>query len=97
MYSRRRQAGDRVRGLAVAVRWPQVPAPVRAMLVVMRNVLVQDRAQVPWPDDQHPVGDLGPGCPCPPFGVSVRPRLRGGIFTTSIPALASTASNAPVN
>jgi hypothetical protein len=29
------------------------------MVVVVRGVLIQDRAQVPWPGDQHPVGDLG--------------------------------------
>jgi hypothetical protein len=29
---------------------------VRATLVVVRDVLVQDRAQVPRPGDQHPVG-----------------------------------------
>jgi hypothetical protein len=52
---------------------------------------------VPWPDDQHAVGDLGPDGAYPAFGKSVRRGLRGGIFTTSIPALASTASNAPVN
>ena len=28
---------------AVAVRWPQVPGPVRAMLVIVRDVLVQDQ------------------------------------------------------
>lgn len=32
----------------------------------MRDVLVRDRVQIPRPGDQHPVGDLGPGCahPC---------------------------------
>jgi hypothetical protein len=39
----------------------------------MRDVLIQDRAQVPGPGDQHPVGDLGPGCPYPAFGIGVRP------------------------
>jgi hypothetical protein len=49
----------------------QVPAPVRAMLVVMRGVLVQDRVQVPWPGYQHPVGDLRPCCSHPAFGIGV--------------------------
>jgi hypothetical protein len=63
---------------------PQVPSPTRAMTVVMRDTLIQDRPQVPRPRDQHPVGDLSPGCADPSLGISARP-LRGGIFTTSIP------------
>ena len=34
--------------------------PVRPVPVVMGGVLIQNRAQVPLPGDQHPVGDLGP-------------------------------------
>jgi len=45
--------------------------------VVMGRVLVQDRAQVPLAEDQHPVGDLGPGGEHEPFRVSVRPRTPG--------------------
>jgi hypothetical protein len=30
------------------------------MPVVMRDVLLQDRVQIPHPGDQHPVGDLSP-------------------------------------
>ena len=44
---------------------------MRAMPVVMGYILVQDRLQVPWPGDQHPLGDLGPGCAYPVLGVSV--------------------------
>jgi hypothetical protein len=32
---------------------------VRAMAVVVRDVLVQNRPQMPQPGDQHPVGGLG--------------------------------------
>jgi hypothetical protein len=46
---------------------------VRAMVVVVRDVFIQDRAQVPRPGDQHPVGDLGPGCSHPALGKSVAP------------------------
>jgi hypothetical protein len=53
-HSRRRHVGDLGHGDVVAVRWPQIPGPVRAMLVVMADVLIQDRAQVPWPGDQQP-------------------------------------------
>ena len=63
----------------------------------MRGVLVQDHAQVPLAGDQHSVGDLGAGGAYPPLGVGVRSRLRGGIFTTSIPVPAITASNTSVN
>lgn len=59
-YPCRRLVGDRGCDAVAAVGWPQVPVPVRAMPVVMRYVLVQDRPQVPQPNDQHPVGDLSP-------------------------------------
>jgi hypothetical protein len=64
-YPRRRQVGARGHRAMVAVRWPQVPGPMRAMLVVVRDVLVQDRSQVPRPSDQNPVGDPGPDCAHP--------------------------------
>jgi hypothetical protein len=73
-YLRHRQVGARGYSDVAAVRWPQVPGPVRAMLVVTHGVVVQDRVQVPWPGDQHPIGDLGPGCAHPAFGIGVRPR-----------------------
>ena len=72
-YSRRRQVGGRGCGDVVVVRWLQVPRPVRAMLVIVRDVLLQHRPQVPWPGDQHPVGDLGPGGEYEPFGIGVAP------------------------
>jgi len=50
-YPRRRQVSDP----GAAVWRPQVHAAVRAMLVIVRDVLVQDRPQVPRPGDQHPV------------------------------------------
>jgi hypothetical protein len=46
-YSRRRQVGGRGHGDVIAVWWPQVPGSVRAMVVVVRGVFIQDRAQVP--------------------------------------------------
>src|SRR5690349_9967562 len=73
-YSHRRQVGDRSCDDVVAVRWPQIPGPVRAMLVVVRDILIQDGPEVPWPGDQHPVGDLGPDGAHPAFGIGVRPR-----------------------
>ena len=49
-------------------------------------VLGQDRPQVPSAEDEHPVGDLCPGGEYEPFRVTVRARLRGGIFTALMPA-----------
>jgi hypothetical protein len=49
-YLRCRQVGDRGRGDVVAVRWPRVPGPVRAIAVVVRGVLIQDSAQVRDPE-----------------------------------------------
>jgi hypothetical protein len=36
--------------------------------------LGQDRPQVPFAEDQHPVGDLGPGGEHEPFGEGIRAR-----------------------
>src|SRR5215468_146142 len=74
MYPGRRKVGDQGRDAVVAVWWPQVPGPVRAMLVIVRGVLVEDRPQVPRPGDQHPVGDLDPGGAHPPLGIGIRSR-----------------------
>jgi hypothetical protein len=65
---------------------------MRTMVVIVRGIAIQDDTQMPWPGDQHPVGDLGPGL----FAPSA-PHMRspsGCALTTSIPASASTASNA---
>jgi hypothetical protein len=61
-YPRRRQVGDRDCGGGVAIRWPQVSGSVWAMLVIVRDVLLQDRPQVPRPGDQHPVGETLTDC-----------------------------------
>ena len=61
--------------------------------VVMALILGQDRPQMPFPEEEHPVGDLGTGGEHEPFCVSVRAWAAGGIFTTWIPASAKTASN----
>jgi hypothetical protein len=37
-----------------------VGSSVRATLVILRDVLVQDRPQVLRRGDQYPIGDLGP-------------------------------------
>jgi hypothetical protein len=43
----------------------------------MPGVLGQDAVQVAFAEDQHPVGDLGPGGEHEPFGISVRARAAG--------------------
>jgi hypothetical protein len=43
----------------------------------MGLVLGQDRPQVPLAEDQHPVGDLGPGREHKPFRVGIRARAAG--------------------
>ena len=50
---------------------------VGATPVVMGRVLGQDRPQVPFAEDQHLVGDLGPGRAHESFRVTVRPRTPG--------------------
>ena len=44
--------------------------------VVMALVLGQDRPQMPFAEDQHPVGDLRPGGEHEPFRISVGPHRR---------------------
>jgi hypothetical protein len=73
LYPRCRQVGDQCWSARVVIWWPQVPGPVRAMLVIVPGVLVQDRPQVPRPGDQHPVGDLGPDGADPSLGIAVAP------------------------
>jgi hypothetical protein len=65
--------------------------------VVVPGIFGQDRPQVPFAEDQHPVGDFGPGSEDESFGIGVARGLRGGIFTASMPASARTASNDAVN
>jgi hypothetical protein len=50
---------------------------VRSSSVVVLGILGEDRPQVAFTEDQHAVGDLGPGCEDEPFGISVRPRAPG--------------------
>ena len=48
-------------------------------------------------EDQHLVGDFGPGGEDEPFCIGVRERTSGRIFTAWIPALARTVSDDAVN
>jgi hypothetical protein len=73
-YLRCREIGGGNWSDLASVRREQDPGPMRAMLVVMHNVLIQNRAQVPCPGNQHPVRELGPNCPHPAFSKSIRPQ-----------------------
>jgi hypothetical protein len=55
----------------------ELAAAVRSSFVVVLGVLRQDRLQVSFAEDQHPVGDPGPGGDHESFGVSVRARASG--------------------
>jgi hypothetical protein len=87
------KVGDRVVGPGRA----ELAAAMGTTSVVMGLVLGQDCPQVPLAEDQHPVGDLGPGREYEPFRIGVRARAAGGIFTALMPASARAVSNAPVN
>jgi len=50
-----------------------VQRPVRPMGVVMVGVLAENRLQVPFAGDQHPVQALAPCAGDPAFGYSVAP------------------------
>jgi hypothetical protein len=60
--------------LAVMVGWSLLAGLVRAVAVVTAGVLTQYRSQVPFAEDEHPVGAL---CSCgahPSLGMTVRAR-----------------------
>jgi hypothetical protein len=54
-------------------RGPELPAAMRSPPVVMGLVLGQDSSQMPFAEDQHPVGDLCAGGEHEPFRISVAP------------------------
>jgi IstB-like ATP binding protein len=90
---RSREVGGAVVGPGRA----QLTAAMWAQSVVVGLVYGPDALQVPFAEDQHAVGDLGPGGEDEPFSVGVRAGTSGGIFSAWIPALARTASKEPVN
>ena len=55
----------------------ELAAAVRSSSVIVPDVLGQDRPQVPFTEDQHPIGDLGPGGEHESLGVSIRARAPG--------------------
>jgi hypothetical protein len=63
----------------------------------MGGVPSKHLAQVSLAEDQHPVGDLGPDRQDKTLGEAVRSWTARRIFTTSMPASASTASKEAAN
>ena len=55
----------------------ELAAAVRSSSVVVPGVLGQDGLEVPFAEDQHPAGDLGPGGEHESLGVSIRARAPG--------------------
>jgi hypothetical protein len=59
--------------LVVLVGWSLLAGLVRPVPVVMAGVLAQDRSQVPFAVDEHPVGALGSCAAYPSLGIAVAP------------------------
>src|SRR5207344_569563 len=68
--------GEVSKGMVRAGR-AELPAAVGAPSVVVGLVPGEDRFQMSLAEDQHPVGDLGPGGEHEPFRISVRARASG--------------------
>ena len=64
----------------IGPRRAELTAAMRAPPVVMGRVLGQDRPQMPFAEDQHPVGDLRPGGEHEPFRITVGARTPGWDF-----------------
>jgi hypothetical protein len=60
--------------------WAELAAAVGSSSVVVGLVLGKDAAQVAFAEDEHPIGDLGPGGEHEPFRISVRARTPGRNF-----------------
>jgi hypothetical protein len=69
---------------------------VRAVAVVVAGVLSEDRPEVPFVVDEHPVGALGSRS-APTARHSSSPAARGGVLTIRTPWLARISSKALVN
>jgi hypothetical protein len=52
-------------------RWYLPQGAVRAVAIVVIDVLGQHRPQLPAPEDQHPIKQFTPNGPYPPLGVGV--------------------------
>src|SRR3954454_16591945 len=70
---------------------------VWASAVVVGAVPGEDASQVPFAEDQDAVAEFGSGGQDEALAKQFARGHRGGIFTVSIPAPASTASNDTVN
>jgi hypothetical protein len=64
------EVGDGVIGPGRA----EFAAAVGSLSVVVPGITGEDRPQVPFTEDQHPVGDLGPGGEHEPFRIGIGAR-----------------------
>jgi hypothetical protein len=69
-----------VRDRVIGPRRAELAAAMGSPSVVVGRVLGQDCPQVPSAEDQHAVGDLGPGGEYEPFRITVRARAVGRDF-----------------
>src|SRR5580704_5316793 len=72
----RPETGNRV----VGPWWLELEGAVRSSPVVVPGIFGHHAAQVPFADDQHPVGDLRPGGEHEPLRIGVRARTPGRDF-----------------
>src|SRR4051794_3827447 len=63
----------------------------------MADVLIKNHVGVACVVNQHSVGAFGADAADEPFRVAIRPGVRGGLLTMSMPSEAKTASKAAVN
>src|ERR1017187_4368881 len=87
----------RIGGLGLLVGRALLAGLVGPAPVVMVGVFAEDRSQVPFVVDEHPVGALGSCCAYPSLGVTVRPRRLRRVFTIFRPSLAKISSKTAVN
>jgi hypothetical protein len=71
-----------VGGGVIGPGWAELAAAVGSPSVVVGLELGQDAAQVAFAEDEHPVGNLGPGGEYEPFGIGVGPRRRLRLMAT---------------
>jgi hypothetical protein len=88
---------DRDHGGGVVGWWVLAQALVRAVVIEMAHVLVDNGAGVSFVVDQQPVGAFGADAGDEPFRVAVRPGRTGRDLDHVMPSEAKTASKVAVN
>jgi hypothetical protein len=91
------RGAERDHGGGVVGWWVLVQALVRAVVIEMAHVLVENGAGVSFVVDQQPVGAFGADAGDEPFRVAVRPGRTGRDLDHVMPSEAKTASKVAVN